>query len=65
MIGGVQALIKRCGACQRAKSHFKPNSYLPLPRAEHSWEDLSIDFVVALPRTQKGKDSIMVVVDRF
>eukprot|EP00257_Ricinus_communis_P023189 XP_015583107.1 uncharacterized protein LOC107262331 [Ricinus communis] len=57
--------VERCATCQKAKGHFKRGLYTPLLIPDRPWDSVSMDFIVGLPRTQRGRDSIMVVVDRF
>ena len=62
----VHKVCEHCITCREAKSRLKPHGlYTPLPVPSEPWTDLSMDFVLGLPRTRKGRDSIFVVVDRF
>ena len=65
MGGDVHEVIFKCSFCLKAKSQFYQGFYTPLPIFNGPWEDVSMDFVITLPRTRRGKDVIMVVVDRF
>jgi len=59
--------IMECDTCGKVKAdHMRTLGYLqPLPIPIWKWEDISMDFVVGLPRTTKGYNSIWVIVDRL
>ncbi|XP_048552596.1 uncharacterized protein LOC125532671 [Triticum urartu] len=62
----VEHYILRCEICRKAKSRLNPHGlYTPLSIPSTPWEDIYMDFVLGLPRTKRGSDSVFVVVDRF
>ncbi|WVZ76428.1 hypothetical protein U9M48_024405 [Paspalum notatum var. saurae] len=63
----VAEYVAICDTCQCVKAeHQRPAGLLqPLKVPEWKWEEITIDFFVGLPRTQKGYNSIWLVVDRL
>ena len=62
----VERICGRCVTCRQAKSRVQPHGlYMPLPILSELWIDISMDFVLGLPMSKCGRDSIFVVVDRF
>ena len=60
-----RAYVKGCTQCQRNKASTRPYAGLLHQHevAAQKWDQVSMDFITHLPRTPRGHDSIMVVVD--
>ncbi|KAL0420985.1 UNVERIFIED_CONTAM: Transposon Ty3-G Gag-Pol polyprotein [Sesamum latifolium] len=65
-VGDVNAWVKECEVCQRAKHENNPYPGLlqPLPIPDQAWSCISMNFIEGLPSSE-GKDSILVIVDRL
>src|SRR6476660_9559803 len=67
LAGDVAKFVSTCVACQRNKARcHKPYGLLqPLPVPEKPWHTVTFDFIVKLPKTSRGNDSICVFVDKL
>jgi hypothetical protein len=63
----VAAHVAKCDVCQRVKAEQQRPARLlhPLKIPEWKWEEIGMDFIVGLPRTLAGYDSIWVIMDRL
>nr|GFB89887.1 retrotransposon protein, putative, Ty3-gypsy subclass [Tanacetum cinerariifolium] len=63
----VAAYVSMCLICQQVKiEHQRASGLLqPLDIPVWKWDEISMDFVTGLPRTQRRHDAIWVVVDRL
>ena len=61
----VDQYVRNCHNCKRSRTsrHAMFGVLLPSPVPEKPWEDISLDFVVGLPKCE-GFDAFWVVVDR-
>ncbi|GJY45421.1 putative reverse transcriptase domain-containing protein [Tanacetum coccineum] len=59
--------VSKCSTCLKVKvEHQKPSGWLVQPEIpQWKWDNITMDFVTKLPKTQRGNDTIWVIVDRL
>ena len=62
----IQKVVRECQVFQRNKGDIvkHPSLMQPLHILDQRWEDISMDFIIWLPKLE-GKNDIFVVVDRL
>jgi len=55
MGGDVYKVITACSICHKAKGQFHQGLYTPLPVPVQPWDDVSMDFIVALLGLKRGR----------
>ena len=69
MRGEVEQYLRNCHVCKQAKAFWDAyNGFFQSLPTERPWVDLTIDFVVGLPKSEydgKQYDTILMVVDQL
>ena len=63
----MEQYIRNCHTCKRSKApRDKQNGLLqPLPIPKQRWKDISIDFIIGLPLSTEGFNTILTIVDKL
>ena len=63
----VSKIVTKCMVCQKVKvEHQVPSGLLqPIRIPEWKWDQITMDFMVELPLTERKHDLVWVVVDRL
>nr|GEU64088.1 putative reverse transcriptase domain-containing protein [Tanacetum cinerariifolium] len=67
MKADITTYVSKCLTCAKVKAeHQKPSGLLQQPEIPvRKWERITMNFIIGLPRTPNGYDSIWVIVDRL
>ena len=63
----VKSYVSSCMSCQQNKSinQLQQGLLQPLPIPNECWQQCTMDLITQLPRTKKGNDAIVVVIDKL
>nr|GEV79559.1 reverse transcriptase domain-containing protein [Tanacetum cinerariifolium] len=67
MKANIATYVSKCLTCLKVKAeHQKPSGLLVQPKIpQWKWDNITMDFVTMLPKTQSRNDTIWIVVDRL
>ncbi|GJS21403.1 putative reverse transcriptase domain-containing protein [Tanacetum coccineum] len=67
MKANIATYVSKCLTCLKVKAkHQKPSGLLVQQEIpQWKWDNINMDFITKLPRTQSGNDTIWVIVDRL
>nr|GEU31218.1 putative reverse transcriptase domain-containing protein [Tanacetum cinerariifolium] len=63
----ITTYVSKCLTCAKVKAeHQRPSGLLVQPKIpEWKWDNITVDFVMKLPKSSQGYDAIWVIVDRL
>ncbi|GJY82710.1 reverse transcriptase domain-containing protein [Tanacetum coccineum] len=67
MKADIATYVSKCLTCARVKAeHQRPSRLLVQPKIHQwKWDNITMDFVIKLPKSPQGHDTIWVIVDRL
>ncbi|GKC16762.1 reverse transcriptase domain-containing protein, partial [Tanacetum coccineum] len=67
MKANIATYVSKCLTCAKVKAeHQRPSGLLVQPEIpKWKWDNITMDFVMKLPKSSQGYDTIWVIVDRL